>query len=89
MPICVYAAGYRLFSKKAYADFLYSIDRQNYTNYHIVYVDDNSPENEVDGIIEFIQQSNFNFKNKIKIISNQQHLGAAANMYFWINKYCN
>ena len=40
------------------------------------------------GIIDFVQNSNFRFKDKIKIISNQQRLGAVANLYFWINKYC-
>lgn len=35
-----------------------------------------------------MQKSNYNFKNKIKIISNKQRLGAIANMYFWINRYC-
>ena len=28
-------------------------------------------------------------KNRIKIVYTQQHLGALANRYIWIRKYCN
>lgn len=61
----------------------------NYTNYHIVYVDDNSPNENIEGILNFINKNNFSFKDKIKVVANKQHVGGLGNMYVWVNKLCN
>lgn len=87
--MCIYASGYKSYLKNVYSQFFESVDRLNYTNYHIVYVDDNSPSDNIEGILQFLQKSDFRFKNKIKIINNKQHLGGLGNLYIWINKYCN
>lgn len=64
------------------------MERQNYTNFHIVYVDDSSEESEIQGILKYLETSDFSIKNKIKIIHTLQHIGSVGNAYFWINKYC-
>lgn len=87
--ICIFSSGYKTFAKNKYVEFFTSLERQNYTNFHIVYVDDNSPDEDVAGIINYLSSSNFSLNNNIKIVHTLQHLGALGNMYFWINKYCN
>ena len=42
-PLCIYSAGYNVFSSGKFNQLFESLARQNYTNYHLVYVDDNSP----------------------------------------------
>lgn len=36
-----------------------------------------------------MQKTSSPLKSKIKIIRNLQHMGALANFFFWIKKYCN
>jgi hypothetical protein len=78
-----------MFEKNKYTNFFLSLERQNYTNFHIVYVDDHSPKNNLIGILNYLENGNFTIKNKIQIIHNLQQLGPLANLYFWVNKYCN
>ena len=49
LPICIVAPGRNLKSnpKQMYKQFLDSIARQNYTNYKLVYLDDNSDDQTV------------------------------------------
>lgn len=51
LPICIYASGYNLYLKNVYSQFFESINRFNYTNYHVVYVDDNSSPGNIEGIL--------------------------------------
>lgn len=78
-----------MFSKNKYQEFFKSLERQNYTNFHVVYIDDNSPKGEVEGIYNYLETEKFNIRNKVKIIHTFDRLGALANKYFWIRKYCN
>jgi glycosyltransferase involved in cell wall biosynthesis len=43
--------GFHAFSKNKFAGFFQSIERQNYSNFHVVYVDDGSPREEIDGLV--------------------------------------
>lgn len=61
----------------------------NYTNFHIVYVDDNSPDQSGFLIRDFLKLSNSRIANRINLIRNVEHMGALANMFFWIKKFCN
>jgi glycosyltransferase involved in cell wall biosynthesis len=61
----------------------------NYTNFHIVYIDDNSPNNEVYKIYEYLKNANMRLKNRIKIVHNLQKLNNLINLYVYSKKYCN
>lgn len=64
------------------------MERQNYTNFHIVYIDDNSPDQTAYKVFDYLNHTNSRLTNRIKIVHNLQHLGAMANFLFWIKNYC-
>ena len=45
LPICLIAPGRDIVSKHVYLRFLKSIEHQNYTNYRVVLIDDDSTDN--------------------------------------------
>ena len=65
------------------------MNRQNYTNFHIVWVDDNSPDQSAYHIARYLAKQNLRLNNRIKIIRNLQRVGSLGNLYFWSRKYCN
>ena len=65
------------------------MNRQNYTNFHIVWVDDNSPDQSAYHIARYLAKQKFILNNRIKIIRNLQRVGSLGNLYFWSRKYCN
>lgn len=64
------------------------MERQNYTNFHIVYIDDNSSDQSAYKIFDYLNQKNSRITNRIKIVHNLKYLGKLANLYFWVKKYC-
>lgn len=86
--MCIYSMGYRVFSQNKYKRYFESIERMNYTNFHIVYVDDNSPKKDFEGIINHLQSANYSFKHKIQFVHPKMKMGPLANLFFWIKKYC-
>jgi glycosyltransferase involved in cell wall biosynthesis len=77
-----------MFSKSEFKTYFQSIERQNYTNYHIVLVDDFSPDNTAYELYNYLQQTNSRLKNRIKIVRNKQRMGALGNMYYYMRTYC-
>jgi hypothetical protein len=51
-------------------------------------VDDNSPDDSAYKIFEYLNSTNTRLNNRISIVHTLQHMGALANMFFWIRKYC-
>lgn len=60
----------------------------NYSNYKILWIDDNSPDNSAYNVYKFLKKTDRDIKNKIKIFRNLQHLGIMANIHFYTKKYC-
>lgn len=60
----------------------------NYTNYKLLWIDDNSPDNSAYNLYRYLKNKNNKVKNKVKIIRNLQHLGIMANIHIYIKKYC-
>lgn len=81
--------GYNIYSKDQYQPLFESLNRQNYSNFHIVYVDDNSKDHTSEKIYEYLRNSSSRISNRIKIVKNFHRFGALANMYFWVRKLCN
>jgi glycosyltransferase involved in cell wall biosynthesis len=88
-PMCIFTIGYKTFSKNMHTGYFSALQKLNYTNYHVVYIDDNSPQEEIDGLLGYLTKANFNFLHHLTIIHNLQHLGPVTNMYLGINKFCN
>lgn len=88
-PICIYSASYNIYSKNRYQLFFQSIGRQNYSNYHILYIDDNSPDSSAYHIFEYLNSTqNPHLTSRVTIVHNLQRMGALANMFFWTKRYC-
>jgi glycosyltransferase involved in cell wall biosynthesis len=85
----VFSTGYRAFSKGQHREFFSSLQRQNYSNFHVVFVDDNSPAGEVEGILKYIQRENMSFAHRLELLHTNDHIGSLANKFFFIRKYCN
>lgn len=75
-------------TKQDIQQYLDSIERQNYTNYHVVYVNEYATYFSGENILLYLNQSDMRVKNKIKIVTNLQYLGTLANTYFWIKQFC-
>ena len=54
----------------------------------VLVVDDNSPDQSAYHIFEYLNNTHTRINNRISIVHNLQHIGAMANMYFWVRKYC-
>ncbi len=51
-------------------------------------VDDHSPDGSALHYIKYLEKTNYKLKNRLKIVHTLQNLGALANMYIWVQKYC-
>lgn len=76
-PIVVIVPSYN--NKEWYGRNLDSIFAQKYANYHVVYIDDCSPDGTGDLVAQYIQEKNV--ADKITLIKNETNKGAMANIY--------
>jgi glycosyltransferase involved in cell wall biosynthesis len=70
-------------NKEWYAMNLASVFAQKYTNYHVIYVDDNSTDGTGDLVAQYIKDHKI--QDKITFIRNQERLGPLANRYYPIH----
>jgi glycosyltransferase involved in cell wall biosynthesis len=61
----VFSTGYKAFSKGDHRAFFKSLERQNYSNFHVVFIDDNSPGREVEGILKYIQREKMKIADRV------------------------
>lgn len=64
------------------------MERQNYSNYRVVMVDDNSPDQSAQHYYKYLQGTTYRLRNRITIVKTSRNLGALGNMYIWVRKYC-
>lgn len=87
--MCIYTAQYNIFKKNQYIQYFESIERLNYSNYHIVYVDDKSTDGSAEKMYDLVNNGNYKrMKNRMKIFRNQQQVGGLGNMLFYTLNYC-
>jgi len=60
---------------------------QNYTNYHVVYIDDASPDKTGDQVRKYIISQNIPM-DKVKVITNQYNKKQIENIYNAIYNHC-
>jgi len=82
--IVIIVASYN--NKEWYQTNLKSLFFQKYNNYHIMYIDDCSPDETEILVEQFIQENNK--QNKITLIKNKVRQGALANIYHAVHQ-CN
>lgn len=76
-PFVIVTASYK--NKDWYKRNLDSVLFQNYSNYRIIYIDDNSPDDTGKLVQEYCQL--LHKEDKIRVIVNQENVGALANIY--------
>ena len=86
--MCIVASGYNLFKEGRYSDFFRTISYQNYTNYKIVYVDDDSPDNTTLRAIAFVSEVFPLLKEKVVFVRNRANIRANANYDASIKEEC-
>lgn len=64
-----------------------SILQQNYTNYHVVYTDDFSPDQTGQKTVEYLNERGIP-SDKFRVKQNTQHVGMMANIYNGIASDC-
>ena len=60
----------------------------NYSNFRVIYTDDNSEDQTVEAIREYIQEEHPNFQTKFKIIENEKRVYSLANKDHMIRHEC-
>jgi hypothetical protein len=56
LPICLFSMGYKIFSQNQYRPFFESIEKQNYSNYKVVLIDDASPDQTAENLYRYLLQ---------------------------------
>lgn len=64
-----------------------SIFRQNYTNYRVVHVDDNSNDRTIDITLKYLS-TKLKFRDRVTIITQQYQRNALYNRNYGIINYC-
>ena len=86
--MCVVATGYNIFTKGKIDLFFRSLHSQNYTNFQLFYVDDNSPD---DTSLRAFASVTDNFpaiKDRVFFLRNSKNIGALANRDSTIKEHC-
>jgi len=57
LPLCIVAPGRNIVNDKKYMRFIDSLQRQNYSNYRLIYIDDVSDDNSVQELENYIKST--------------------------------
>lgn len=70
--MCIVAPGRNIVSGGQYKKFIDSINRQNYSNYQLVYVDDVSDDGSVEQLQQYVRETDgpLNKEGRLQIIQN-------------------
>lgn len=66
-----------------YQKNLNSVCYQNYSNYHVIYIDDVSPDGTGDLVEAYIKDRQL--EDRVTLIKNEERIGALANLYYAIH----
>lgn len=83
-PLVIISLSYN--NAELYKWQLDSVFNQRYENWHLVYLDDCSPDGTADLVKAYVQERGY--ADKVTIICNKRRCGAMENYYFAINHFC-
>lgn len=86
--MCVVATGRNLFSSQKAGIFFKTISQQNYTNFKVIHIDDNSEDNTTLRSIADIYDQYPNLVGKVHLLRNTKTLGASSNKDSGIKENC-
>ena len=90
LPICVTSAGRNLKQKnESYKLYIDSMARMNYTNFRLIYTDDNSDDGTATAMREYVDQNYPALSAKLKIVENKERVYSLANKDRMIRHHCN
>ena len=85
--MCIIAAGYKNNERFRIEHNLNSIFMQNYTNYKVVVIDDNSPDKSIEMYKKYFEFYRID-KEKYILLSTDKTFTALPNIYFSIMNHC-
>jgi glycosyltransferase involved in cell wall biosynthesis len=87
LPICVVIPSYKNVANDRYKHNMNSILQQEYSNYHIVFIDDASEDETGRHVEMYIRENNIS-PDKITVVINQERMMAMPNIYKAAHDYC-
>lgn len=87
-PICVVTTESEMHTPSRFEDYFASLERQNYSNYHVVLIDDNSADHASQKWQSHLENSNSKLRNRVRIVRNYQKIGTLASRYAYVQKFC-
>lgn len=93
---CVVSVGMNIFKKGYHRHYFHNLALQNYTNFRIVWIDDNSEMmdwydshyDQIFGIYRHIYERYPRLRRRIKLVKNRANIGAFANKDTGIKENC-
>jgi glycosyltransferase involved in cell wall biosynthesis len=86
-PFCIVVPSYNNVAENRYIKNLNSILQQNYSNYHIIFIDDASEDGTSTKVSQFAQEHQIS-SDKLKILENKDRSMAMYNIYQSAHRYC-
>ena len=69
---CIFSAGKNLFGREKHREFFKSMSQQNYTNFKIFYIDNNSDDNSTEKMYAYVNKNFANLRDKVTFIKNRK-----------------
>ena len=86
--MCVVASGYNLVMTEKYTKFFKSLSTQNYTNFQVFHIDDNSEDETTLRLYAEVADKYPNLKGKVHFLRNKNNVGAFCNKDSGIKENC-
>ena len=77
--MCIVSTEKNIYSRGIYREFFLSLSNQNYTNFHIVVIDDASNDDSVAGMYAYVSKHTPRLKSRVTFVQNKNGIGAFAN----------
>ena len=88
LPFCIVVPSFNNAKNFRYEFNLQSIFNQDYDNYRVVIVDDNSSDNTTALIKHFLKRSPPHLAQKVVLITNKKQMTAVPNIHMALTKHC-
>lgn len=85
LPLCIVVVGKN--NEKILPAMYESIKRQNYTNYRVVHIDDNSNDDTINVAIKYLKSNPF-LRDRVTIVTQRYQRNALYNRNFGVNEFC-